>query len=333
MAFKPRAALGAAVTFIGLSLSALPAAAANIVFIGNSFTHGNYQPVLRYNNANVIDLNGTNYGGVPGIFKTFADESGLAYTVYIEAVSGQSLQYHYNNKRTQLASQVWDTVVMHDYSTLNSSSPGNPANLYTYSALLEQFVHGTAPVANANANPAANVYLMQTWARADQVYNTPSSPWYNTSLEQMTSDLHNAYYTAAALDTNIKGVIPVGDAWLLSVNTGISDRNPYNGIEPGKLNLWNVDSYHASIWGSYLEALTLYGQITGRDPRSLGSAESAAATLGISPIEATTLQVLAFQQLQIAAAVPEPGTLALWLAGLGSVVLVARRRAKEPALH
>jgi PEP-CTERM motif len=314
----------------GLALVAQMSQAADdpttILFIGNSFTHGNYQPTLRYNAANVHDLNGSGYGGVPGIFKKLTDEAGLNYDVSIEAVSGQSLQYHYNNKLSQIGSASWDDVVMHDYSTLNASAAGNPSSLYQYSKALEQYIH--AGSTNANANADADVYLMETWARADQVYNTPGGFWNGTSIEKMGGDLHDAYYNAAAMDPNIEGVIPVGDSFLRAVHSGVADSNPYDGIDSGKVNLWNVDSYHASAWGSYLEALTIYGQITGLDPRSVGGADGAASDLGISSSQAIALQNIAFEQLQVAA-VPEPETYALMLAGLGIVGWVAAKRKRS----
>lgn len=316
-------ALAAAV----LAAHAVPASATDILFIGNSFF---YAPFISYGGVGVTDLNGTGYSGIAGLFKTFTAESGLDYHVSIEAVGGQSIQYHYNNKRTQISSSAWDVVVMQDYSTLNASAPGNPSSLYTYSKLMEQFIHGTnATYANPNGNAAADVYLMQTWARADQVYNTPGGPWNNTSLETMNTALHNAYYTAAAMDPEIEGVIPTGDSWLLAVQTGIADRNPYDGIDPGKVDVWGPDHYHQSAFGSYLEALMIFGQITGLDPRSLGSDETAAGVLGITPIQAVTAQVLAFQQLQIAAAVPEPQTYALLMSGIGVIAFVASRRGRR----
>jgi hypothetical protein len=299
-----------------------------ILFIGNSFTHGNYAPTLHYNAANVTDLNGTGYGGVPGIFKKITDEAGLDFNVSIEAVSGQSLQYHYQNKLSLIGSQSWDDVVMHDYSTLNAADAGNPANLYQYSKLLEQYIHD--PGTNSKANPSANVYLMETWARADQVYNTPGGHWNGTSIEQMGSDLHNAYYEAAAQDPNIAGVIPVGDSFLLAIHNNVADRDPYDGIDPGKINIWNVDSYHASAWGSYLEALTEFGQITGLDPRSVGADDQAAIDLGISATQAVALQDIAFEELQVAA-VPEPGTFAMLALGLGMMGWVIRKRRSAAA--
>ncbi len=266
-----------------------------ILFIGNSFTHANFLPALRYNAANVHDLNNTGYGGVPGIFKKLTDEAGLNYDVSIEAVGGQSLQYHYKNKLAVIGSRKFDVVVMQDYSTLDNAAPGNPANVNTYSKLLEQYIHG--PGSNKNANAATKVYLTQTWARADQVYNTPGGFWNGSSVEKMTGDLHAAYYDAAARDAKIVGVNPAGDAFLRVITGGLADRNPYDGIDAGKFTLWGSDQYHPSAWGSYLVALTVFGKVTGRDPRTIG-ADQAASGLGISATQATALQRIAYDALQ-----------------------------------
>ena len=66
------------------------------------------------------------------------------------------------------------------------------------------------------------------------------------------------------------------------MQTGVADPNPYDGIEAGKLNLWTYDHYHASTHGYYLEALSIFGSLTGRDPRSLGDNECSAFELGLS---------------------------------------------------
>jgi hypothetical protein len=60
------------------------------------------------------------------------------------------------------------------------------------------------------------------------------------------------------------------------------------------------------VYGYYLEALTIFGSITGRDPRSLGVGECAAADLGIAPAQAGALQKIAFDQLSAAGAVMLP---------------------------
>jgi len=95
----------------------------------------------------------------------------------------------------------------------------------------------------------------------------------------------------------IKFVIPVGEAWTRAIQTGVADPNPYDGIEAGKINLWTFDNYHASTHGYYLEALVIFGSVTGRDPRSLGQNECSAYELGLSRAEAKALQQVAFDQL------------------------------------
>ena len=62
------------------------------------------------------------------------------------------------------------------------------------------------------------------------------------------------------------GVIPVGTAWNRAFATGLAGSNPYDGFPDSQLNLWASDNHHASVFGSYLEALVVFGKITGRDP-------------------------------------------------------------------
>jgi hypothetical protein len=92
----------------------------------------------------------------------------------------------------------------------------------------------------------------------------------------------------------------------------------------GLIDLWFDDGTHASVHGSYLSALTLFGSITGVDPLSLGADDLAARELGIGSADALRLQRVASQQLGFAAAVPEPATFAL--TGLGLGWLAWRRR-------
>jgi hypothetical protein len=95
--------------------------------------------------------------------------------------------------------------------------------------------------------------------------------------------------------------------WSRAMQTGVADPNPYDGIEPGKLNLWTYDHYHGSAHGYYLEALVTFGSLTGRDPRSLGENECSAYELGFSRSEVNALQQVAFDQLASTGAVtPAP---------------------------
>jgi hypothetical protein len=91
--------------------------------------------------------------------------------------------------------------------------------------------------------------------------------------------------------------VPVGQAWNLAIHEGLAAGNPYLDVRPGQINLWASDAYHASSFGYYLEALVIFGSVTGRDPRTLGASELAAAELGIASDQAFALQKIAFATL------------------------------------
>ncbi|QKG55300.1 PEP-CTERM sorting domain-containing protein [Hymenobacter sp. BRD128] len=278
-----------------------------ILFVGNSFFHGAFEPVLSYNAAAITDENfkpdrsGQRrrqyeheqgpWGGIPGIFKKLTDEAGLHYEVHLEAISGQTLQFHYDSALAVIQQPKWDKVILHDYSTgpVPARHGGQPARFYEYATKLEQAVHA--------ASPRAKVYLYQTWARADQTY--PAAKGYTgLPLDSMTTDLHRAYYQEAAQDKNFAGVAPAGDAWLRAVRQGVADPNPYNAAEPGKIDLWGRDHYHPSPYGAYLNACVVLAEVTGYDPRKLGAREQAAAALGIAPEVAVQLQKIAYEQVK-----------------------------------
>lgn len=298
-----------------------------ILFVGNSFTYGFGATAQTYNANTITDENGTGYGGVPAIFKEFTVEKNLFYDVHIEAVGGQSLQYHLDNKAGIIGQSKWDAVVLQGLSTeptikAASSTPsntsGNRPTFISNAQKLEQLVH--------SKTSTANLYLYETWSRADLTY-LPNGPYFGSPIETMGHELHDGYYQAFSSDPNFTAVVPAGDAWLTAFQLGIADRNPYDGTDPGKINLWTVDSYHASNFGYYLNALLMFGEITGQDPRTLGAAEQAAAALGITPIQALALQSLAYDQLN--APVPEPATWALLMIGGGCALLVVQRNRRK----
>ena len=148
------------------------------------------------------------------------------------------------------------------------------------------------------ASPAADVFLFQTWPRADLCYPA-DKPFSGLPIDSMAQELHASYYGLLAQNPGFKSVAPAGDAWLRAVQTGLAQRNPY-APEPGKVDLWAEDHYHPSNSGAYLTACVLFGEITGHDPRALGSAEQAAAALGISPAGAAALQSVAAEQIRAA---------------------------------
>lgn len=267
-------------------------AAPSIVFVGNSFTYGANSPVWKYRAGTVTDLNNQGVGGVPALFKVFTQQAGLDYAVSLETQGGSDFAWHMREKSAVL-DRHWDHVILQGYSTLDQANPGNPATIMRDAPLFAAMMHAR--------NPNVDVRLTATWSRADQVY-TPTGHWRGKPVETMAKDLRRAYEMAKLGSPQIRGVIPVGDAWNRAFATGFADTNPYDGIEADKVNLWTWDNYHASSFGYYIEALMVFGAITGKDPLSLGRNELAAQELGISPAQAVAMQQLAHDELAAQAA-------------------------------
>ncbi|MGY4399049.1 hypothetical protein ACVWZA_004262 [Sphingomonas sp. UYAg733] len=235
----------------------------------------------------MTDLNDERVGGMPALFKTFTEQAGLDYAVSLETIGGQGLDKHYQTKRA-LLNRAWDVVILQGHSVLDRNVPGDPRSHVTNAGLLAAMF--TA------ANPAVDVELVSTWARADLVYKK-KSPWLGKPVTAMTADLRAASELAKRSSRDIDGVIPVGEAWTRAMADGVADPDPFDGKTFGQVDLWTYDQYHGSTYGYYLEALMVFGKITGIDPRTLGARERAADELGISPSEAVALQRAAYEQL------------------------------------
>jgi hypothetical protein len=208
-----------------------------------------------------------------------------------------------------------------------------------------------------NANPNAEVYLYQTWARpnlvdgafvtetdeitgavtrlADLSQNTQYA-----SLEEMTADLVAGYaqtVTQAAADgtAGFAGVAPVGEAFLRAVQDGLATRDFWapDAQTDGLIDLWFDDGTHASKYGSYLSALVMFGTLTGKNPSLFGVNEVSARDLGIDGRDAVALQRVAALQLNMdpveVAPVPLPATAPLAALGLALLAAVARRRSRK----
>jgi hypothetical protein len=178
---------------------------------------------------------------------------------------------------------------------------------------------------NPKASGATQVYLYQTWARPNLVAGafvtstdevtgavtrttTPATTFF-PDLATMTSELKASYEAAfqrAASDGigGLAGIAPVGEAFQRTVDAGVATRDMWaaDATTDGLIDLWFDDGTHASRYGSYLAALTLFGTLTGIDPWSFGANEEAASDLGISPQDALKLQSLASEQLHASSA-------------------------------
>ena len=283
------------------------AAGTSVLFIGNSFTFGAGSSVHFYRADTVTDLNDEGIGGVPALFKSFTTQAGLPYDVSLETHPGVGLDYHLASKRDVIGRRPWDVVVMHGFSTLDAAKPGDPGTLISTTRQMVELLR--------EHNPKVEIHLTATWSRPDQTY-PPGTPWFGKPIDAMAKDVRAGYDKAAAGAPAVRSVIPVGEAFTRAIQAGVADPNPYDGIEPGKLDLWTSDHYHASTYGYYLEALMVFGDVTKRDPRSLGDGECSAFELGIAVREARALQQVAFDQLAAGGAVtpaaskPKPGGLA-----------------------
>ena len=268
----------------------------NILFVGNSFTHGNEEPAYSYNKAAVTDTNGSGQGGIPGIFKKLTAQAGFTFNVSLETASGQTLRWHYANRASTIGQATWNTVVFQEQSTtpLPTSRGGSPTAFSEAARDLRTLVR--------TANPAANLYLYETWSSPTSV-GTQGYPSGTTGLQAMQTDLRDAYFKAYR-DLGFTGVARVGDGYMRAVDQNLADPNPADGISPGMFNLWSAqDSRHSSRYGSYLSAAVLFAKVTQADPRSLATGTgSAAAELGISAADAANLHRIAYE----ITALPDP---------------------------
>lgn len=66
------------------------------------------------------------------------------------------------NKKDVIAGRPWDVVIMHGYSTLDASKPGDPDKLVSTAQQMADLLR--------NKNPRMAIHLMATWTRADQTF-------------------------------------------------------------------------------------------------------------------------------------------------------------------
>jgi hypothetical protein len=183
-------------------------------------------------------------------------------------------------------------------------------------------LYETPPIASygfTSSNPSAPIFSARTVAR--QGGNKTDTPYVGNAnpIAAMASDLHNAYVNAAAHFNAANPALShltvalAGDAWVSAISLGVAEFNPFLSNEPpGQIDLWDSDpllacctapiGYHPSQYGDFLDALMLFGKITGMNPEALSAewdqsnpsySRSASHALGIDPRIAQKLAVAA----------------------------------------
>jgi hypothetical protein len=254
------------------------APAERILFIGNSFTNGYVDPAQSYNAANVTDLNGSGYGGVPGIFAKIAGDSGVPVEVGIESVNGSTLLGRYPSKVGLVTDPAWDRSVLQARSQeamLDGRGDGASASVFNTTV-------GDWQTAILNAVPQARIWLYAPWASptyvgedADDYYSTAEGT--GTFLNEINTAYENGF-TTLGLD----GWVPVGQAFADAAEAGLTE-------------LYHIDDHHANAAGSYLAAVMMYRQLLGGDPRLLPTGPgSAPADLGLTAFQVETIHQIAY---------------------------------------
>lgn len=331
-----------------------------------------YNEVGPFSGASGIFLQFTKEAGLDYNVSLIAVSS-ATLNGYLSGTSRADLPLITQAKWNQVVLQDQSFTPLPSTITVNGqtvATRGNPSNFTTaVNGIVTRIDQADAAAGVANAR--ITLYETPPLAAYGYTSNNPNQPLFGSStvaqqngnkayapyvgatdpIGAMAGDLHNAYFgeasawNAANPTGSHVGVANAGDAWVTAIHQGLAEQNPYLIDEPaGQIDLWDSDpllaccttpvGYHPSVYGDYLNALVLYGEITGRDPELLASefdptnTSSAAHALGIDPRIAFGLAVAAERTLASAAAVPEPEE-ALLLAA-GGLVAIGWRRSRKP---
>lgn len=215
--------------------------AEEILFIGNSFTHGQ-------------DARLSQHGGMPKVFQAIARDKGKDINATMMAPSGKDWGFHLENPKTLriIESRKWDAVVLQDYST-KPTRIGNRKAFFENGQNLCELIW--------KSSPDAKIVLYRTWARHPEhdFYSTQEKISKFRDFDQMDSQLGEGYgelfkkLTAANPEKEIL-LAPVGDAF-----AHCSRAFP-------EVAVYGADLYHAGVDGSYLAALVFLKTIYGESP-------------------------------------------------------------------
>ena len=202
-----------------------------VLFIGNSFTE---------------------QGPIPRLVEMLAEGAGWPELITRDvSVSGQDLAFHRGHGATLEAIKEgnWDAVVLQDFST-RPSSAGDP----------EGFKQDVSWFAGRirEVDPEARVILYMTWAyeAGHEIY--PDAFEDPAAMQDQLTMHYDEAAARATAEGELAGaeeaveVSPVGEAWR------------HHLAQPAALKLHAEDGKHASRFGQWLTALTLYATLYER---------------------------------------------------------------------
>lgn len=228
--------------FILLAVTAARLQAAEVLFIGNSYTYGGNEGPVK------------TLGGVPKLVELIAASKGKTVFVKMITTGGKDWGYHLKQVATYdaLKERPWTWIVLQDYST-KPTHVGNATEFLENGGILYQKAKEAAP--------QAKILLYATWARGkgSPLYGGASSAKTFAGPEEMLSEITGNYSELQnRLESAEPGrqieLAPVGAAFALSLK-----KHP-------EISLYGADNHHASAEGSYLAALVIYASLFQDDP-------------------------------------------------------------------
>jgi len=226
---------------------------------------------------------------LPAMVESLAAAGGRTIETDQSVVGGYSLREHlvYDETLRKIALGGWNWVVLQEQSQIPSIAYWRDSAMYPASRSLDSLIR--------QAGGRTMFYMTWGWKNGGvQTYQGYSSPDFRDYFE-MQESVTVAYGRIA--DELGAPMAPVGWAW-------------YRARRMDSLiDLWQADSCHATVKGTYLGACVFYARLFEADPTGLGY------TAGLAAEDARFLQEIAWQTVN---SVEEqrpsaaPGTLRTW---------------------
>ena len=163
--------------------------------------------------------------------------------------------------KSMIAERRWSWVVLQE----QSEKPGFWDT--AYESELKESYEALNVLDSWVREAKAETILMMTWARLNEdPYNPDIFPDFTTMQDRVATGYYRMQAQISTIERPVK-IAPVGLAFQ-AIHDSVKDRDP---TESGTdfFNLYQEDTIHPSVQGSYLAACVIYATITGRDPSRL----------------------------------------------------------------